>query len=77
MTVHPCSEFCRTFCSLFQAKGSEINALLLTLPPILDLLNDENRRTVDEKVTNRSPISFQSSFDQSIINIPGTYSASN
>ncbi|KAL3275186.1 hypothetical protein HHI36_019955 [Cryptolaemus montrouzieri] len=33
-----------------QDKGNEINALLLTLPPILEFLDDDRRRDVDSKV---------------------------
>ncbi|KAJ9596373.1 hypothetical protein L9F63_012601, partial [Diploptera punctata] len=33
-----------------QKKGVEINALLLTLPPILEFLDDEQREDVDQKV---------------------------
>ncbi|KAK9882439.1 hypothetical protein WA026_021470 [Henosepilachna vigintioctopunctata] len=33
-----------------QGKGNEINALLLTLPPIVEYLDDERRRDVDVKV---------------------------
>jgi hypothetical protein len=33
-----------------QKKGVEINALLLTLPPILEFLDDEQREDVDRKV---------------------------
>ncbi|XP_026463315.1 coiled-coil domain-containing protein 141-like [Ctenocephalides felis] len=33
-----------------EIKGNEINALLLTLPPILEYLDDEQRREVDRKV---------------------------
>lgn len=38
--------------SLFfkQKKGVEINALLLSLPPILEFLDDEQREDVDQKV---------------------------
>ncbi|XP_031348623.1 titin isoform X3 [Photinus pyralis] len=33
-----------------QTKGNEINALLLTLPPVLEYLEDNQRRDVDSKV---------------------------
>lgn len=33
-----------------QKKGVEINTLLLTLPPILEFLDDEQREDVDQKV---------------------------
>ncbi|CAG9824336.1 unnamed protein product [Phaedon cochleariae] len=33
-----------------QTKGNEINALLLTLPPILEYLEDNQRRDIDTKV---------------------------
>lgn len=35
---------------MFQTKGNEINSLLLTLPPILEYLEDNQRRDVDSKV---------------------------
>lgn len=35
---------------LLQTKGNEINALLLTLPPILEYLGDSQRYDVDKKV---------------------------
>ena len=35
---------------MLQKKGIEINALLLTLPPILEFLDDEQREDVDQKV---------------------------
>lgn len=34
----------------FQTKGNEINSLLLTLPPILEYLEDDQRKEVDHKV---------------------------
>lgn len=34
----------------FQTKGNEINTLLLTLPPILEYLDDSHREDVDRKV---------------------------
>lgn len=34
----------------FQSKGNEINSLLLTLPPILEFLDDTQRRDIDIKV---------------------------
>lgn len=37
-------------CVLFQTKGNEINSLLLTLPPILEYLEDSYREDVDKKV---------------------------
>jgi hypothetical protein len=33
-----------------QTKGNEINALILTLPPILEYLEDNQRKDVDSKV---------------------------
>lgn len=33
-----------------QEKGTEINTLLLTLPPILEHLNEQQRQEVDKKV---------------------------
>lgn len=36
--------------SWFQTKGNEINVLLLTLPPILEYLEDDQRKDVDNKV---------------------------
>ena len=33
-----------------QTKGNEINALILTLPPILEFLEDNQRKEVDSKV---------------------------
>lgn len=35
---------------IFQDKGNEINSLLLTLPPIVQYLDDDRRRDVDRKV---------------------------
>lgn len=39
-----------TFSLRFQTKGNEINSLLLTLPPILEYLDDHHREDVDKKV---------------------------
>lgn len=37
---------------LFQTKGTEINVLLLTLPPVLEYLDDDQRQEVDRLVSN-------------------------
>lgn len=37
-------------CGEFQAKGTDINDLLLTLTPILENLDESQRRDVDQKV---------------------------
>lgn len=39
-----------SFFLTFQTKGNEINALLLTLPPILEYLDEIQRQEVDQKV---------------------------
>lgn len=36
--------------NIFQVKGTEINNLLLTLPPILEQVEEKQRIEIDQKV---------------------------